>query len=91
MSSNCSDEEVKADIMNRLMRRGCWGGKYLPLENLVRWVSKNIKRNGKRIRRLIRELIKEGYLLSHKKGKAISLNPSLSREIAEYIEEVLGI
>lgn len=70
-----SDEEIKADAMNRLMRKGCWGARYLPVDSLVHWLSKKVKRNGKRIRRLIKELVKEGYLLVHKGGKTISLNP----------------
>ncbi|MEM1569249.1 MAG: hypothetical protein QXG56_00810 [Candidatus Bathyarchaeia archaeon] len=26
-----SDAEIKADIMNRLLRKHCWGAKYLPV------------------------------------------------------------
>jgi len=85
-----SDEEIKADIMNKLMRKGCWGGKYLPLDSLVNWLSKKVKKDGKRIRKLIKELIKEGYVLAHKGGRTILLNPALSREIVEYIERVIG-
>ena len=58
----------------------------MPLDSLVRWLSKRVKRDGRRIRRLIKELVKEGYLLIHKKGETVSLNPALSREIIEYIE-----
>jgi len=89
MADEHSDEEIKADIMNRLMRRGCWGGRYLPLDSLVNWLSKKVKRDGKRTRKLIKELIKEGYLLSHKGGEAISLNPALNREITKYIERII--
>ena len=84
-----NDDEVKADILNRLMRRGCWGGRYLPLESLVHWLSKKVKRDGKRIRRLIKELVKERYILLHKGGKTLSLNPALNREIIEYIERII--
>jgi len=76
--------------MYKLMRKGCWGAKYLPLESLVHWLSKKIKKNGKRIRKLIKELVREGYLLAHKGGKTISLNPSLGNEIIEYIERIIG-
>jgi hypothetical protein len=76
-----SDDEVKAEIMNRLMRRGCWGGRYLPLDSF--------RKDGKRVRRLIKELVKEGYILLHKGGKTISLNPALNREIIEYIERII--
>jgi len=90
MLNDYSDEEIKADIMYKLMRKGCWGAKYLPLESLVRWLSKKIRKNGKRVRRLIKELVKEGYLLARKGSKTISLNPSLSSEIIEYIERIIG-
>jgi len=84
-----SDEETKADIMNKLMRKNCWGAKYLPLDSLVNWLAKKVKRNGKRIRRVIRTLVNEEYLLLHKGGKTVSLNPILSREIIEHIEKVI--
>ena len=87
--SEYSDDEVKADILNRLMRRGCWGGRYLPLDSLVHWLSKKVKRDGKRVKRLIKELVKDGYILLHKGGKTISLNPALNREIIEYIERIV--
>jgi len=89
MSKVHNDEEIKADIMNKLMRRGCWRAKYLPLESLVHWISRKIKRNGKRVRRIIRSLVKEGYILVHKGGKTISLNPARSREIIMYIERIV--
>ena len=84
-----SDEEIKADMMNRLMRKGCWGARYLPVDILVHWLSKKVNRNGKRISRLIKDLVKEGYLLVHKGGRTISLNPALSRQIIEYIERMM--
>ena len=62
----------------------------MPLVSLVNWLSKKIKRDGKGIKRLIKELVKEGYLLLHKGGQTISLNPSTNREIIEYIERILG-
>ena len=89
MLNDYSDEEIKADIMHKLMRKGCWGAKYLPLESLVRWLSKKIGKDGRRVRRLIKELVKEGYLLAYKGGKAISLNPLLSSGIIEYIERMI--
>lgn len=84
-----SDKEIKADVMNRLLRKHCWGAKYLPLITFINWLSKQIKKNGKRIRRLIRQLVNERYLLLHKKGATVSLNPAKSREIVEFIERIL--
>ncbi len=64
LMSEYSNDEIKADILNRLMRRGCWRGRYLPLESLVHWLSKKVKRNGKRVRRLIKEVVKERYIFT---------------------------
>ncbi|MGQ9597551.1 MAG: hypothetical protein ACUVQY_07350 [Thermoproteota archaeon] len=86
-----SDDEIKADIMYRLLRKHCWGAKCLPLSPLINWTSKQIRRNGRRVRRCVEELTKQGYVLLHKKGEAISLNPTKSRDIAEYIKAVLRI
>ncbi|MCR6693159.1 MAG: hypothetical protein MRT15_12255 [archaeon YNP-LCB-003-016] len=84
-----SDEEIKADLLYRLLRKHCWGAKYLPLDTLINWMSKQIRKDGKRIKRCVEELTKEGYVLLHKQGKAISLNPTRSRAIAEYIKKIM--
>jgi hypothetical protein len=86
-----TDEEIKADLMYRMLRKHCWGAKYLPLDTLINWISKQIRRNGKRVRKCLEELAKEGYIFFHKKGNTVSLNPARSREIAEYIKTVLKI
>ena len=46
-----------------------------------------IKRNGRRIQRDVRQLVNEGYLILHKRGKTVSLNPTKSREIVEFIRK----
>ena len=84
-----TDEEIKADVMNRLLRRDCWGARYLPLDTLVNWLSGKVKKNGKRVRKLVKDLVKDGYLLLHKGGNTASLNPVLSREIINYVERVI--
>ena len=84
-----SDQQIKADLMNKLFRKHCWGAKYLPLDTLKRWISKRI-RDGKRLDRLIRQLVNEDYLLLHKHGKTVSLNPRRSKEILEYIRRFIA-
>jgi hypothetical protein len=85
-----TDAEIKADVMNKLLRKNCWGAKYLPLDSLVNWLAKRVKRDGKRVRRIIRSLVNNGYLLLHKRGKTVSLNPMMSKEIVEYIERIIN-
>lgn len=84
-----ADEEVKADIMNKLLRKNCWGAKYLPVDSLVNWLAKRVRKNGKRIRRIVRVLVNDGYLLLHKGGRTVSLNPIMSKQVVEYIERVI--
>ena len=85
-----TDAEIKADVMNKLLRKNCWGAKYLPLDSLVNWLAKRVKRDGKRVRRIIRALVNNGYLLLHKRGETVSLNPIISKEIVEYIERIIN-
>jgi hypothetical protein len=83
-----SDDQVKADIMYRLLRRDCWGARYLPIDTLVNWLGKKVRRDGHRVRRILRELVNDGHLLVHKRGTTVSLNPARSREIEEFIKRI---
>ena len=89
MRKELSDQQIKADIMNKLFRRHCWGAKYFPFTTLINWMSKQIKKNGKRVQRLIEQLVKDDYVITHKRGRTISLNPTRNREILEYIKRIL--
>jgi len=84
-----SEQEIKADLMHRLLRKHCWGARYLPLDTIVRWMSGKIKRNGRRIQRAVRQLVNDGYLILHKRGKTVSLNPTKSREIVDFIRKLV--
>jgi len=81
-----AENEIKIIVLDKLRRRGCWGGRYIPLDSLVGWLGKKIKKNGRRVRAAIRQLVNEGYLILHKKGETVSLNPTRSREIIKFIE-----
>lgn len=86
MSLVIPDEKIKVIILSKLKNRGCWGARYTPLDSLVRWLSRRIKRDGKRIQRMVKQLVNEGYLMLHKKGTTVSLNPARNREIIELIK-----
>jgi len=91
MKRKYTNLELRALILDWLQRRGRWGAYYFPLDTLVNKLSHVVKNDGKRIRRAVKELLGDGYLLMHKRGETISLNPAKSREIAEYIKRVLKI
>jgi predicted RNA binding protein YcfA (HicA-like mRNA interferase family) len=57
----------------------------------VNRLSHVVKNDGKKIKKIIKGLIDDGYLLVHKKGEAILLNPTKSREIIEYIKKSFKI
>jgi len=80
-----ADEEIKAIVLDKLRKRGCWGGRYPPFNSLIRWLSREVKRNGGRIRKTVKHLVSEGFLILHKGGKTVSLNPTRSREITDFI------
>jgi len=91
MRRSYTNLELRALILDWLDRHGRWGAHYFPLDTLVNKLSHVVKNDGKRIRRKVKELLNEGYILTYKRGETISLNPTRSREIAEYIKTVLKI
>ena len=82
-------EEIKAEVCWRLRRRNCWGARYLPVDSLVAWLGRLVKKDGKRVQASIDELIREGLLLPHRKRRTVSLNPHRIREIEALLEEHL--
>ncbi len=87
--SQLTDAEVKAAILSFLDKKGRWGAHYFPLDTIVKWLGRKVKRNGKRVKNCVKELAEEGYVLFHKKGETVSLNPVRSKEIMEYLKSVL--
>jgi hypothetical protein len=81
-----TDEQVKAAILEFLLKKGRWGAHYFPTATLINWFSRKVKRNGKRVRSCLRNLARKDFLLVHKRGKTISLNPFKRRDILEFIE-----
>jgi hypothetical protein len=86
-----SEGEIKATVLYKLVRRGCWGERYFPLDTLVNWLGKKIKNDGKAVREAVASLEREGYLLPHKKGDTISLNPKATQEIITFVKKYLGL
>jgi len=82
-----SDEQIKALIINYLMRRRCWGKKYQNRQKVVRYLGQEVLGNGNEVSRCLDELIDKGWINSMKKGKTISLNVSAKKSIMQHIEE----
>jgi hypothetical protein len=47
--SQITDQQIKASILEFLMKKGRWGAHYYPLDTMVRWLGKKVMRNGKRV------------------------------------------
>jgi len=80
-----SDEQVKAAILEFLVKKGRWGAHYFPIDTMVNWMSRKVERDGKRVRASLKELAKQGYIILHKRGGTASLNPALAPQIRERI------
>ena len=80
-----SDEQVRAAILEFLLKKGRWSAHYYPLDTLVNWMGRKVERNGKRVKSCLKELAKQGYVLMHKRGGTASLNPALAQQIRELI------
>jgi hypothetical protein len=91
MRRDYTESELRAVILDWLERHGRWGAHYFPLDTLVNKLSHVVKNDGKRMRRTVKDLLEEGYIFAHKGGETISLNPTRSREITEYIKKVMKI
>ena len=88
MTHQISDEQVKASILEFLLNKGRWGAHYYPLDTMIRWLGKKVVRNGKRVKACLRDLVNEGYVLIHKRGETVSLNPTMSKEVMEFVRRV---
>jgi len=55
---------------------------------VVNWLGRKVRRDGRRVRICVRGLVGEGYILVHKRGTTVSLNPARSREIEELRKRV---
>jgi len=84
-----SDDELKALILNFIMRKGRWGEHYFPIDTMANWLGQVVQNNGKNVRKKVKDLAKEGFLILHKVNTTASLNPRMKNEIIDYIEKNL--
>jgi len=89
MKRDYPDGELKALILNFIMRKGRWGEHYFPIDTMSNWLSQVVKNNGKNVRKKVKELAQDGYLILHKGNTTASLNPQAKQQIMEYIDRYL--
>ncbi len=89
MRREYGDNELKALILNFIMRKGRWGKHYFPIDTMTNWLGQVVQNNGRNVEKKVRELAGDGYLILHKRNTTASLNPRAKREIMEFIERNL--
>ena len=89
MKREYDDNELKALILNFIMRKGRWGKHYFPIDTMTNWLGQVVQNNGKNLEKKVKELAGEGYLILHKRNTTASLNPRAKREIMGFIERYL--
>ncbi len=89
-----SEDEVRATILFKLHKRGNWGASHTAFENLQKGFKDSDlgKHGAKRIDKLGRELIRQGWIIPKPTsyGLQIDLNPRESQAILLIHEKVLS-
>jgi len=84
-----SDEEIMALVLNFLLTRGRWGGRYYNRQRLTRYLGIRVLKDGKKVDKCLNQLIKDSLVWQSKKGATVSLNPHRSVEISSFIDRFL--
>ena len=79
---------IKKYILRKLMRQRRWMHKHTSIHNLPKGLPSSL-RNKKDVKKVINDLLKEGFLLSKptKYGLEVSLNIKKKKEIEEFVEK----
>jgi hypothetical protein len=82
-----TEEEIKRFILRKLTRHRMWMHKHTSIHNLSKGLPDSL-RNGKEVKKVIEELLKQGILLAKPTnyGLEVSLNIKNKKEIEDFIE-----
>lgn len=84
-----SDDEIRAIVLLKLHKRGNWGSSHTALDNLGKgWKDADLGKHAvKRVEKLTKELIREGWILTKPTGYGLqaSLNPRRSEAIIAFM------
>jgi len=80
------EEHIKRFILRKLVRHRVWMHKHTSIHNLPKGLP-DFLRSSKEVKKVIQELIKEGFLLSKPTdyGLEVSLNIKKKKEIEDFI------
>lgn len=83
-----STEQIKADILNRLVNAGAFGPYHIPVDQMRSWIQNKIKKNGKTVTKCIDDLARTGLLIKTARNTIYADHQRLD-EIFEYIDKHL--
>jgi hypothetical protein len=83
-----TDEQIKADILNRLVNSNAFGAYHIPIDQMKSWTQNKIKRNGKKIQQCIDQLTKTGLIIKTARN-TIHADHNRLEEIFNYIDKHL--
>ena len=84
------NQELTAQLLFKLYRRGIWGARHTPLKNLLHLAGEDVMKDS---RKIVKELEKSDFILIKKSTGEdhISLNSHKKGEIRDFILSVLKI
>ncbi len=80
------NEEIMADILNRLVTSGCWGKGHQDVDQIVNWMKSYVKQDGSRVKKAIRQLSQERFIGYKNNKRSIYLNKNYRTEIYAFID-----
>jgi len=83
-----TDEQIKADILNRLVNAGAFGSYHLPVDQMRSWIQNKIKKNGKTVTKCIDDLARTGLLIKTARNTIYADRQRLD-ETFDYIDKHL--
>ena len=76
------EENIASDLLKEMFKKRIISNSYKPIEKIARFFPSHIRGN---VKKVIRQLVSRGILLSFKSGKCISINSKRLQEISEII------
>lgn len=83
-----TEEQIKADILNRLVNANAFGKYHIPCDQMRSWIENKIKRNGKKVTKCTNELAKTGLIIKTARNTIYANHQKLD-EILTYIDHNL--
>lgn len=85
MIENPNKNKLKAYLLHKLRRVGCWKEPFIPLSTLLKFIPSRLTEDTKKV--IDEMVIENSFLLPHKRGKSFSLNARKKEEIIQFIRK----